>query len=325
MKGTRVEGSPRLVTMGETLVSLSSLQPRPLRHAQQLDLSIGGAESNVAIGAARLGIPTAWIGRVGDDEFGRLIVNKLRGEGLDVRAHVDSGHPTALMFKSRRTSSLLNVEYYRRGSAGSRLSISDVDQELISSAEILHVSAITSALSKEASDAVRCAVSVAQDAGTLVSIDLNYRSALWSAEDAAPEFRFLAGVADVLFCTASEARIAVQGEDPVDLARQLAELGAGHVIVKQGADGAVSWRAGECSVVKPLPVRVVDEVGAGDAFAAGFLASLIAGGDPDRNLAWAAAMGAWAVSTHGDWEGLPTLAELSASLSWSPAMDSVVR
>lgn len=325
MNAPRVDARPQLVTMGETLVSLFNLEPGPLRHANHLDLSIGGAESNVAIGAARLGIPAAWVGRVGDDEFGQLVVNKLRAEGIDVHVHIDAGGPTALMFKSRRTSDLLAVEYYRRGSAGSRLSPADVDVELISSADVFHVSAIASALSDDARDAVRFAISVAKNAGTLVSVDLNYRSALWSPVDAAAEFQFLSGVADILFCTMAEAQIAVHGDDPLDLAQRLAGLGAGQVIVKQGAEGALSWRDGQCSIVKPLQVTAIDDVGAGDAFAAGFLASLIVGGTPDRNLAWAAAMGAWAVSTRGDWEGLPSLGELTESLSRSAATDAVAR
>jgi 2-dehydro-3-deoxygluconokinase len=229
------------------------------------------------------------------------------------------------MLKSRRTSSIQNVDYYRRESAGSHLHTADVDVALISCADVFHVSAITSALSGDARDAVRSAISTAKRAGTQVSIDLNYRSALWSREEAAPEFRFLAEAADILFCTVSEAQIVTQGDDPVTLARQLAEYGAGHVVVKQGSDGAISWRDGKSSVVKPIRVSAFDEVGAGDAFAAGFLASLIAGGDPDRNLAWAAAMGAWAVSTRGDWEGLPTLDELSDSLRHNQTSDSVVR
>ena len=325
MKDTQSDGRSQLVTMGETLASMCSLEPLPLRQASRFDLSIAGAESNVAIGAARLGIRTSWIGRVGDDELGHLIVNKMRGEDLDVRAQFDVEHPTVLMLKSRRTSSIQNVDYYRRESAGSHLSTADIDVALISCADVFHVSAITSALSKDARDAVRSAISTAKRAGTQVSIDLNYRSALWSREEAAPEFRFLAGAADFLFCTVSEAQIVAQGDDPVSLARQLAEYGAGQVVVKQGSDGAISWRDGKSSVVKPIPVSAFDEVGAGDAFAAGFLASLIAGGDPDRNLAWAAAMGAWAVSTRGDWEGLPTLDELFDSLRHNQTSDSVVR
>lgn len=315
----------QLVTMGETLAALSSRRPRPLRHATSLDLSIGGAESNAAIAAARLGVRTAWVGRVGDDEFGRMVVRELTGEGIDVRAVVDEEHPTAVMLKSHRTSSRMTVDYYRKKSAGSHLCVEDLDLDLIRAASVFHVSAITPALSSSARDAVHLAISVAKEAGVTVSIDLNYRAALWTPVQASPEFQALAATADVVFATVQEAQITVPGSTPEELGARLSALGAGEVVIKLGAQGAVCWERGIVTAVAPFPAVAIDDVGAGDAFAAGYLTSLITGGNVEQRLEWAAALGSWAVSTEGDWEGAPSLKELGDFLEGRDCTDSVAR
>src|SRR5690242_7327205 len=105
--------------MGETMAMLQAPKIGPLRHATSLGLSIGGAESNLAIGLARLGHRVSWLGRVGADEFGVLICRTLAAEGIDCRAVVDPGAPTGLMIKARRTDAVTHVTYYRSGSAGS--------------------------------------------------------------------------------------------------------------------------------------------------------------------------------------------------------------
>lgn len=120
-----------LVTLGETMGCFTDPEPRPLRFASSLALSIGGAESNVAIGAARLGITTAWMGRVGCDEVGELIVGRLRAEGVHPHVARDPARPTGLMLKSRRTSQSVSVDYYRRDNAGSRLAPGDIDGALV--------------------------------------------------------------------------------------------------------------------------------------------------------------------------------------------------
>nr|WP_201762367.1 PfkB family carbohydrate kinase [Pseudarthrobacter psychrotolerans] len=102
-------------------------------------------------------------------------------------------------------------------------------------------------------------------------------------------------------------------------------MGANQVIIKQGAEGALSFKDGHFRSVSTFPVIAVDEVGAGDAFAAGFLACTLLGGEPDESLRWAAALGAWAVATEGDWEGLPTQPELAAFLTADKNTESVSR
>ncbi|WP_019631742.1 sugar kinase [Actinomadura atramentaria] len=311
-----------LVTLGETMARLENPVVGPLRHARSLDLGVAGAESNVAIGFARLGGTATWCGRVGDDEFGRLVRTTLAGEGVDV-AHVvtDPAAPTALMFKERRSGQLTRVQYYRSGSAGSRLAPGDVPHDLVRAARVLHVTGITAALGADARRAVHDAVDTARAAGVPVSLDLNYRKALCTPEEAGELLRPLVARADVVFATEQEARLVAAGRDAAELATALTALGPREALVKRGALGAVAHCDGGVFDAPPHPVAVVDPVGAGDAFAAGYLAEFVLGRPVAERLATASAAGAYAVTVPGDWEGLPNRADLDLLRSADDAVD----
>ena len=179
-----------VVTLGETMAVLAAPRAGRLRDMKSLQLSAAGSESNVAIGVCRLGYSASWTGRVGADELGQMILALLRAEGVDVsRSVIEPSVQTALMFKERRGPNVARVTYYRRGYAGSRLSIEDLDESLISAARVLHVTGITLALSETARSATYRAVEIARSAAVPVSFDFNYRSALWPPEEAAGHFR----------------------------------------------------------------------------------------------------------------------------------------
>ncbi|WP_327106288.1 sugar kinase [Nonomuraea glycinis] len=320
-----------LVTFGETMALFAARRTGPLRFARDFDLGLGGAESNVAIGVARLGHAVRWIGRVGADEFGDLIRSTLAGEGVDVRALPDEA-ATGLMIKGRRTADHIDVTYYRRGSAGSRLTPADLDPELIRDARVLHLTAITPALSASCRESVRHAVTVARAAGVTVSLDINYRRALWPPDEAGAWLREMIGQVDVLFATEAEGRLITSpeaeggliaateaegglisadagtvggGTESAELARALGAFGPRHVLVKLGSQGAIEWSGGRLLRAEPYQVTEVDPVGAGDGFAAGWLADWLAGATPERRLETACAAGAFAVTSQGDWESLP--------------------
>ncbi len=302
----------QLVTAGETMALLSSDKFGLLRHAPSLELSVAGAESNVAIGAARLGVPTAWIGRVGDDEFGARILRELRGEGIDVRARITDAGPTGLMVKQRRTAESASVWYYRTASAGSYLAVDDMDAELIGQAEVLHVTGITCGLSGSAHAAVRFAVDVAVSAGTAVSIDLNYRRALWKDADFGAVLRPLVGVADLVFASPDEAVLLTGRQpSPEHLVRALAALGPRQAVLKMGADGAIALVDGQLHYLAAHPIDVVDSVGAGDAFVAGWLTEHLANAPVAERMRTAMGCGAYACTVSGDWEAAPTRADLA--------------
>ncbi|GAA4520694.1 sugar kinase [Nonomuraea ferruginea] len=318
-----------LVTFGETMALFAARRTGPLRFARDFDLGLGGAESNVAIGVARLGRTACWAGRVGADDFGDLIRSALAGEGVDVRAVPDLEAPTGLMIKGRRTADHIDVRYYRAGSAGSRIRPEDLDPDLIRGARVLHVTAITPALSESARATVRHAVEVARSAGVPVSLDVNYRKALWSPAEAGAWLREVIGQVDMLFATEEEARLLLPDtfpapphepredaegavpEGPVAVAEALAALGPRHVLVKLGSRGAVELSDGVAYRAPAYQVTEVDPVGAGDAFAAGWLADWLEGAEPEHRLRTACAAGAFAVTSQGDWESLPRRADLA--------------
>jgi 2-dehydro-3-deoxygluconokinase len=300
-----------LVTLGETMASFAATGIGPLKHQPTMHLHVGGAESNVAIALTRLGGHATWIGRVGDDELGELVLTALRGEGVDVRHAVrDAGAPTGLMVMSRRTSTAGRVAYYRRGSAGSRLEPGDLPVDALRAGGVLHVTGITPALSPSARAATFAAVEEARAAGVPVSLDVNHRAALWSADEAGPVLTELAARVDVLFAGDDEAGLLGATGDPETVVKALASLGPGQVVLKLGARGALASVDGELVPVPPFPVAVVDAVGAGDAFVGGYLAELLLGADPLTRLRTASACGAFAVTVPGDWEGLPTRRDL---------------
>ncbi|NJQ00717.1 sugar kinase [Streptomyces sp. PLAI1-29] len=285
-----------------------------LQHVPHMALGIGGAESNVAVAAARLGTPVSWIGRLGADSVGDRVVRELTAEGIDVRAARDPGAPTGLMLKERLPGGTVRVWYHRAHGAGSRLSPADIDDALVAGARLLHVSGITPALGASAAAAVSHAVDVARSAGVTVSLDVNHRSALWPPERAAPVLRDLVTRADLVFAGDDEAAL-VLGRDRADgpeaLAAALTGLGPGTAVVKLGADGALALADGVLHRRAAVPVEVVDPVGAGDAFVGAWLAELAAGAYPARCLGTAVTAGALVCTVPGDWEGMPDRAALA--------------
>ncbi|MER5739634.1 sugar kinase [Streptomyces sp. NPDC002262] len=303
---------PELVAIGETMAALSCSRIGPLRHAGTLEVSIAGAESTVAIGVGRLGHSAAWVGRLGDDELGERVRMTLRAEGVQVYAVADATAPTGLLIKERRTADQRRVHYYRAASAGAHLCIGDIPPFVVEEATVLHTSAITLALSSTAAAAVHEAVDRARSAGVTVSLDANYRRKLWPLDVFRRTVTSLLPSVDLLFASLDEAQslLRTDATDPAELALALREYGPGTVVITMGADGALS--ASSSGIVPTSAVRVteIDPVGAGDSFVAGYLSAVLSGKDDRDRLAAATRVAAFSVAAQGDWEGLPTAAEL---------------
>ncbi|MFG3712779.1 sugar kinase [Micromonospora sp. NPDC047730] len=303
--------APDLLTFGETMVSLRSAGP--LAAGGPLTMHLAGAESNVAVGVARLGHRAAWAGRVSTDEFGEYTLRQLRAEGVGVDGVTrDPDRPTGLMFLEQRTADLTRVQYHRAGSAGSALRADDLRTPLAAGAGMLHLTGITPALSDTARAATRWAAEAAAEAGIPVCLDVNYRARLWSRDAAREVLTPLAGYASVVIASADE--LDLVGDPGADEATVVADLfrrGVDTVLVKLGADGARAHTPDDVQHVGALTVTAVDPVGAGDAFTAGYLSGWFDGLDLAGRLRRAATLGAFAVSSRGDCEGLPRRAELS--------------
>jgi 2-dehydro-3-deoxygluconokinase len=287
--------------------------PGRLRHAGAVTLSIGGAESNVAIGLSRLGVPAVWVSVLGDDELGELVLHRVRAEGVDtsaVRRLPD--RPTGLYLREE-VAGAHRVYYYRRGSAASTLAPDAFDPAVLDGAAFLHLTGITGALSPESAEFLLWAARAAQAAGVRVSYDVNYRSRLWDVEAARAASESMLPYVDVLLVGDEEARVLWNWDDDTCLER-LADAGPGEVVLKLGARGCAAMVDGERLTSPGFPAHEVDPIGAGDAFAAGYLAATVWGLDPTDRLRTANAMGAFCVQNLGDYEGLPSRRELTAFL-----------
>jgi 2-dehydro-3-deoxygluconokinase len=303
-----------IVTIGETMALLGIPDHGLLRPGSAPSLTIGGAESNVAIAAARVGVRTTWMGRLGDDDLGGLVIRELRGQGVEVVARRDLDAPTGLMVKEHRRGKPTHVRYYRKHSAGSRLEPGDLDQDILAAADIVHLTGITAALSDTARAALFHAVAAARTGQAMLSFDVNYRATLWSPDAAAHVLRELARVSDIVFAGAEEAALLLTGDpeatpvdDPwraaVELAQQVQELGPRVVVIKLGSLGALALVDGTVFQHPIVPIEPLDAVGAGDAFVGAFLAEFAERKSIESCLASGAKMGALVCAVRGDWEG----------------------
>lgn len=312
--------APDVVTLGETMGLFYSPVGQPISTHPLFRVSFGGAESNVAIGLSRLGTSVEWVGRLGGDDIGRLIERDLRAEGVLVypRTGADS---TGIMVRTRGGHGQSFIHYSRTGSAGSALRPDDLDFDAIATAKLLHVTGITLALGPEPRAAVFAAVRAAKEAGVDVSFDVNHRTKLWSAEESEGVLETLIADADIVFATDSEAQLVLGGHSdsgeeagPLDnLAKGLAAMGPREVVIKQGEKGSMLLDHGSFYRQNVVTADTVDAVGAGDAFAAGYIHALLAAVPPQDRIDFAGRVAAHAVTMQGDWEGLPRKAELEAS------------
>jgi 2-dehydro-3-deoxygluconokinase len=282
-------------------------------------VGIGGAESNVAIGLARLGVPSTWISRIGADSFGALITRELRAEGVRVIAVQDPNAPTGLMVKEHRGGTPWRVRYYRSNSAAAQLTPADLDETAITGANVLHLTGITPALGPGPLLTIERAIDIARAAGTLVSLDVNYRSTLWAPDEAARVLSRLTSGVDLLFAGPEEATLLLGWDQPTgqptfedgeNLARGLVKLGPSVVVVKLGAVGSVALQGDQTYRASTQPITVVDAVGAGDAFVAGYLSEHVAGAGVPKCLRMGNILGGAVCQQPGDWEGIPTRDEL---------------
>lgn len=307
-----------VVTFGEAMMLLVADQPGPLERVQGFHKRTAGAETNVAIGLARLGLKVGWASRLGTDSMGRYLLEALSGEGIDC-SHVvcDGSQKTGFQFKGRVTDgSDPPVEYHRAGSAASHMGLADIDEAWLLGARHLHATGVFPAISPTTLPAARKTMDLMRTAGRSVSFDPNLRPTLWATPDGMREaINDLAARAHWVLPGLEEGRFLTGEQTPEGIARYYRQRGAGLVVVKLGSEGAYYDDAQEGSAyVAGFPVKeVVDTVGAGDGFAVGVISALLEGlsvPDAVRRGAW---IGARAVQVLGDSEGLPTRAELIAA------------
>lgn len=302
--------------LGEAMQMLVADRAGPLEEATAFHKRSAGAETNVAIGLARLGLAVGWASRLGDDSMGRWLLAEMRREGIDCsRVALVAGERTGFQFKGRvDDGGDPPVEYHRKGSAASLMDVGDLDLGWLHGARHLHVTGVFPAISPNCHEVTRRAVAAMREAGRSISFDPNLRPTLWPSEAAMRDaINALAAQCDWVLPGVAEGRLLTGHAEPASIAAYYRERGASRVVVKLGADGAYydDVDAGRGHVPAFPVARVVDTVGAGDGIAVGGGSARLEGPGIAEATRRGAGVGAPAVPVIGDTEGLPTRAELA--------------
>lgn len=305
-----------VVTLGEAMAMFVATQAGDLAEVNTFSKRIAGAELNVAIGLARLGLKVGWVSRVGNDSFGRFTLQQLKKEGINAdHVVIDEHYPTGFQLKSKSIDGTdPNVEYFRKGSAASQLSAADFNRDYFAAARHLHLSGVAAALSTDSLALCHLVAREARTMGKTLSFDPNLRPALWSSQQVMIEqINQLACAADWVLPGLREGQILTGQTTTEGIANFYLKRGVRAVIIKTGADGAwFKTATGEQGLAPAIKVpRVVDTVGAGDGFAVGTLSALLEGKTLRQAVQRGNSIGSLAIQAIGDSEGLPTRAALA--------------
>jgi 2-dehydro-3-deoxygluconokinase len=271
-----------IVTIGETMAAVIPVQPMPLDSADVFRVEAAGAESTVALYLQDLGHHTAWLSRLGNDPLGRRVSAAIGDRGVDTSMVVlDQTASTGVYFKDPRRGGTA-LYYYRKGSAASCMSPQDLERMRSTSAQLVHLTGVTPGLSPSCRALVDAVLDRARSPKTLVSFDVNFRLGVWSVENAGPTLLRLARQADVVFVGRDEAATLWGTRTARDVRALLPSVP--YLVVKDGANGATEFGSHGEVFVPSHTVEVVEEVGAGDAFAAGYLSGLLNGRTTEERL-----------------------------------------
>ncbi|WP_456276609.1 sugar kinase [Bacillus sp. AK128] len=305
-----------IITIGDGMITFDPQTKGPLRFVNQFQRKIGGAELNVVLGCARLGLKTGWISRLGKDEFGRHIINTMRGEGIDVsEVKLADGYATSLNFKEVQESGSGRTFYYRQKSPTDTLTPDLLPETYIARSKILHVTGVFPAISENNREVIAKAIQMAKGLGVKVAFDPNIRLRLWTKEEARTTILAYLPYVDYLLVGREELELLFETCNDQELISALKGYSFEHVVMKDGANGCYLLMDDQWVHFPGIPVKkVVDTVGAGDGFDAGFLYGVIQGWSIEKALEFANAIGAMVVQVNGDNEGLPLLEEVEVFL-----------
>jgi len=304
-----------VITIGEAMAMFVATETGELAEVERFMKRVAGAELNVATGLARLGLKVSWVSRVGNDSFGRFVLQQLAKEGISTQGvTIDDCYPTGFQLKSKvEDGTDPTVEYFRKGSAASHLSTEDFNAPLFYSARHLHVSGVAAALSDTSLALLNHTVRMMKAEGKTISFDPNLRPVLWKSEaEMVEKLNQLAFQADWVLPGLKEGVILTGQTTPEGIADFYLERGVKAVVLKTGADGAwFKTASGEQGAVAAVKVEnVVDTVGAGDGFAVGVISALLEGKPLAQAVRRGNKIGSLAIQVPGDSEGLPTREQL---------------
>lgn len=294
-----------LVTFGETMLRLSPPHGERLETTDRFDVQAGGAESNVAVAAAQLGVDAVWLSKLPNSPLGRRIARELRGHGVRTGVTWDDAADSRLgtyYLEHGGSPRGTDVIYDRENAAITTVSPSELPTGALRGASVFHTSGITPALSEAAAEATAALLRNAAAAGTTCSFDVNYRSKLWSPGEAREAYESLFEHVDVLFVPQRDATGVLGYEgDAVDIAHGIGtDFDFETVVLTRGDAGSLALHDDELHEQGVIPADTVDAIGTGDAFVGGFLARRIHGGDVADCLAYGAGAAALKRTVAGD-------------------------
>lgn len=298
-------------TLGDALITFNPEETGPLRYVPSFTRKVGGAELNFAIGCARLGLHTKWASRLGGDEFGRVIYNFARGEGVDM-ADVEfvENYPSSLNFKEIREDGSGKTFYYRYQSPILTMQPEDIKEEMFDGIQLVHLTGVFLAIDPKNLAISKRVLEIAKKKGIIVSFDPNIRLKLWSLAQAKEAYSEILPSVDILLTGLDEIEMILGDSTEQVLEQCAAQYGIGQLVVKDGANGAKVFMDSVWHKKEAFPVKPVDTVGAGDGFDAGYVFSVLHGYSPEESLEFANAVGALVTTVSGDNEGLPYLEEV---------------
>ena len=299
-----------VVTFGESMLRLSPVRDLRIEQSTAFDIHVAGSESNTAVGLARLGANVCWFSRVPNSSLGKLLVNRVREHGVDVSHVIESDDDRlGLYFVEDGISPRpTEVIYDRADSAMSAMVASELPDTLFHAGKsrVLHVTGITLAISKSATNTVHSAVRMAKQSGWKVSFDVNYRSKLWSSDEARIGCESCLTQADIIFFPKRDAQLLFDFPETMsvnDILTKLHQLyPQATIVMSQGSSGSMACSAeGEIVSADAFEVNGKYRIGAGDAFSAGFLYSYIVQQETlESALSWGNAVAALKFSIPGD-------------------------
>lgn len=302
-----------IFTLGDAMITLNPEETGPLRFVTRFERKIGGAELNFAIGCARLGMHAKWLSRLGEDEFGRVIYNFARGEGVDVSDVVYvKEYPTSLNFKEIREDGSGKTFYYRHQSPILTLNPEDITDEMFANIDLVHLTGVFLAIDTKNLDIAMRVIEIAKQKDIPLSFDPNIRLKLWSIEEARSAFMEIFPYTDILLAGSDEIRLIIGNDSEESLEKFATENKIGQLVIKEGANGSKVYSKSVWHKKEAFPVNPVDTVGAGDGFDAGYIYGYLNDLSIDDRLTFANGVGALVTTVSGDNEGLPYLDEVWA-------------
>lgn len=302
------------VTFGEPMAMFYANEAGPLHEVFSFSKALAGAESNVATGLSRLNHPTGYVTKLGEDNFGTFIAQAMKNENINTdNITFTKEYSTGMLIKSKVVTGDPKVEYFRKNSAASTLSLEDFDEVYFNSAGHLHVTSISAALSKNCLEFSIHAMEFMKSKGKTISLDPNLRPSLWpDTETMVSTINDLATRCDWFLPGLGEGKILTGLSTPEEIADYYLERGVSLVVIKLGPEGAYyKSSAGEGYVDGFKVEQVVDTVGAGDGFAVGVISAMLEKLPIAEAVKRGNAIGALAVMSPGDMDGLPTREELA--------------